>query len=225
MNKLDKMTVRRRIPNPKVTANVTGDDYNVLVDAVNTLADEVDAIVAPEYDLTDEQVAAISGANNPGVGNVFATMGDIPVVGTVLTEDEVGAIQNANGPSAANSFLTIDDFADIPSALNTKTYAAFITQSGTNAPTATVLENTLGATPVWARTGVGVYTATTVGYFTVNKTVPNNNPELYVDSVTGNKITAVRTSANVITVTTTNSSDVATDGVLTNRYIQIVVYK
>ena len=35
-------------------------------------------------------------------------------------------------------------------------YVAKITQSGTSAPSATVLQNTLGGTPVWSRTGQAV---------------------------------------------------------------------
>ena len=38
-----------------------------------------------------------------------------------------------------------------------KTYVALLTQSGTSAPTATVLENTLGFTPVWVYVGIGGY--------------------------------------------------------------------
>lgn len=40
-----------------------------------------------------------------------------------------------------------------------KVYTALLTQSGTNAPVPTVLENTLGEI-IWTRNSVGVYTAT-----------------------------------------------------------------
>jgi hypothetical protein len=56
-----------------------------------------------------------------------------------------------------------------------KIYTALLTQSGTDAPVATVLENTLGGEVVWARGGVGNYTGTLVGAFTLNKTVSNIN--------------------------------------------------
>jgi hypothetical protein len=46
-----------------------------------------------------------------------------------------------------------------------KVYTAVLTQSGTNAPTANVLENTLGGTVILARVGVGEYTATLNGAF------------------------------------------------------------
>lgn len=52
-----------------------------------------------------------------------------------------------------------------------KVYVALLNQSGTDAPTAIVLENTLGANIVWTYNGVGQYTGTLSGAFTSNKTV------------------------------------------------------
>lgn len=52
-----------------------------------------------------------------------------------------------------------------------KIYVATLTQTGTGAPVATVLENTLGGTVVWTRNTTGDYTATLSGAFTANKTV------------------------------------------------------
>jgi len=50
-------------------------------------------------------------------------------------------------------------------------YAAYLSQSGTDAPVAAVLENTLGGTVVWTRNGAGQYTGTLEGAFTLDKTV------------------------------------------------------
>jgi len=49
-------------------------------------------------------------------------------------------------------------------------YVALLSQSGTSAPTATVLENTLGGTVVWERNDVGSYTGTLTGAFPADKT-------------------------------------------------------
>jgi hypothetical protein len=49
--------------------------------------------------------------------------------------------------------------------LGYKTYVANLTQSSTNAPVATVLENTLGGNLVWTRFGSGTYLATLNGAF------------------------------------------------------------
>lgn len=53
---------------------------------------------------------------------------------------------------------------------NYKVYKALLTQSGTDAPVATVLENTLG-TVTWLYSSVGDYFATSANLFTIGKTV------------------------------------------------------
>lgn len=50
-----------------------------------------------------------------------------------------------------------------------KVYAALLTQSGTNAPVITVLENTIGDI-VWSYLGVGSYRASLLNAFDKNKT-------------------------------------------------------
>lgn len=56
-----------------------------------------------------------------------------------------------------------------------KVYTALLTQTGTSAPVATVLENTLGGTVVWTRTAPGYYQGTLSGAFTIGKTVGFSN--------------------------------------------------
>ena len=51
---------------------------------------------------------------------------------------------------------TAQDVADL-GGLPYKVYTALLTQSGTNAPVATVLENTIDATLLWTYIGVGNY--------------------------------------------------------------------
>jgi len=50
-----------------------------------------------------------------------------------------------------------------------KVYIALLSQSGTDAPVATVLENTLGGTIMWTRNSVGNYIGTLSGVFIENK--------------------------------------------------------
>jgi len=63
-----------------------------------------------------------------------------------------------------------------------KVYTALLTQTGTDAPIATVLENTLGDI-VWVRNDVGDYLATSLGFFIEDKTYytifNNSNPLQY----------------------------------------------
>lgn len=49
-------------------------------------------------------------------------------------------------------------------------YTALLTQTGTDAPVATVLQNTLGGPVVWTYNDVGSYVGTLSGAFTVDKT-------------------------------------------------------
>ena len=52
--------------------------------------------------------------------------------------------------------------------LGYRSYTALLTQSGTDAPVATVLENTIGNI-VWTRDFVGQYTGTLIGAFPLDK--------------------------------------------------------
>lgn len=103
-----------------------------------------------------------------------------------------------------------------------KTYRALVSQSGTAAPTATVLENSLGGTVVWARGSAGTYTGTLTGAFTSAKTFIMQPGETGTIAAVKN-IIAVRTSANVITVTT-GSGGTLEDDVLSSFPITVLVY-
>ncbi len=90
-----------------------------------------------------------------------------------------------------------------------KVYKAKLTQSSTDAPVATIVENTLGGTPVYAFSSTGVFTATLTGAFPLAKTLIVLN---------SNVVAAVRTSDNVITLTG------ASNGLLTDTTLIIEVY-
>src|SRR3954470_16917753 len=49
-------------------------------------------------------------------------------------------------------------------------YRAVVTQTGTSDPVAVILENTLGTTPAWTRTGIGQYQCGAGDTFLENKT-------------------------------------------------------
>lgn len=105
-----------------------------------------------------------------------------------------------------------------------KKYVCFLSQSGTDAPVPTVIYDTITGI-AWARTGVGTYTATKSGAFTLGKTTPNASGATTSD-ISGNKITAEQTSVNVITVKTYAAADttVLADGVLNSQEFQIKIY-
>lgn len=123
-----------------------------------------------------------------------------------------------------------DNFHDILTAFGGSTtafpkrYVALVSQSGTSAPTATVLENTLGGTVVWGYTSVGAYTATLASAFTENKTTLyiSQGQEVVADA----KVVGIgRASANVISVVTgIATSGENQDAILSGATISITVY-
>jgi hypothetical protein len=146
-------------------------------------------------------------------------------MGTIA--EEARFIKESNSFGADMLFKIGDVLGDIGTAIdivNKKVYTAFITQTGTNAPTeVTVLKDTIG-TPVWAYSAVGTYTLTKEGAFVTNKTVPNK-AEVYTD-VDGNLMSLERTSADVMTLKTYAAADTETlaNGVITGQFINIEVY-
>ena len=103
-----------------------------------------------------------------------------------------------------------------------KAYRALVTQSSTSAPTATVLENSLGGTVVWARGSTGTYTATLAAAFTADKTFVMSSGSTGAITAVKDVVTA-RTSADVITVNT-GAAGTAADGILSAYAIEILVY-
>jgi len=107
------------------------------------------------YDGTNFQMLSASG-------NASATSGDIPVKATgaeIITGTD------------DDKFATAKAIKDALITSGVKRYVALLTQTGTDAPVATVLENTLGGTVTWSRTGAGTYAVIGGSLFTANKTV------------------------------------------------------
>jgi hypothetical protein len=101
-------------------------------------------------------------------------------------------------------------------ALRYKVYTALLNQSGTNAPVATVLENTFGGTVVWSRNASGNYTGTLTGAFLLNQTFCS------ITNTYNNSITA-----SIIGNLSVNSVEVNTytgDDKFVNTPIEIRVY-
>ena len=112
---------------------------------------------------------------------------------------------------------TTQDIADLGGASYLK-YVALLTQTGTDAPTAIVLENTLGGTVVWTRSEAGVYAGTLSGVFTENKTA------IFLGAAVGNIIQyGFWDSTNYILLLTTEGG-VAADEKLYLTPIEIRVY-
>lgn len=93
-----------------------------------------------------------------------------------LNADEIGLIESPTTRDVVfnttrNSFYFYDGTRWVAfSNPKYKVYTALLSQTGTGAPAATVLENMLGGTVVWSREAQGVFRATLTGAFTTGKT-------------------------------------------------------
>lgn len=79
----------------------------------------------------------------------------------------------ADGVTITGDGTALDPLVSVAPTAAYKVYAAKLTQTGTAAPVATILENTLSGAIVWTRDQAGVYTGTLAGAFTVGKTIMN----------------------------------------------------
>lgn len=104
-----------------------------------------------------------------------------------------------------------------------KSYVALVTQSGSNAPSITVLENNLGENIVWTRSSTGQYRGTKSSVFTPNKTYCS------VGSFTSGLNVELKTTdfggGNVqLALITTFIASSFSDDLLLNTSIEIRVY-
>ena len=142
---------------------------------------------------------------------VLVVVGSVSAATTISTSIFTEGAISSNATSTASAFVATSTTATSTFAGNvsvagnltvascsgcsgassgTKVYRALLSQSGTDAPVATVLENSLGGTVVWTRSGAGYYIATLAGAFPDNKTLislmnyneSGNNVELGSDT-------------------------------------------
>ena len=124
------------------------------------------------------------------------------------------------------ALVTPHSFTDV---VKPKVYRAHLTQTGSNAPTAVIFENSLSGTPAYVYSSSGIYTMTLSSEWVSPKTYISIG-QFGTKGVAGggaaHRIQAVRTDVNVITITTGNNdgSGVA-DGVLGATPIEVFVYQ
>lgn len=110
--------------------------------------------------------------------------------------------------------------ADVITSRPYKVYTATMTQTGTAAPEAVVLENTIGDI-VWSY-NLGRYNGTLPGAFPANKVAFFvTKIENYFDPITNVKIKKI--NDDTIEISTANASNISTNGIL-NAVIEIRVY-
>ena len=136
---------------------------------------------------------------------------------------QVNGTISASPATTANQ-VVVKSQLDAVAARPYKVYTALLSQIGNAAPTATVLENTLGGTVVWSRTGTGVYTATLNGAFPLGKTTVMP----FFGTINGGvnlsqTISGVRIDNNSVGIRT-SAGGTLTDVLLLDATIEIRVY-
>lgn len=149
-----------------------------------------------------------------------------PVPVTIYDGTNTTTVNRINAPAGS-----VDPNGVLDLGLGVKVYRALLTQTNTDAPVATVLENTLGGEVVWSYNVPGVYLGVLTGAFTANKTgLSPINAVGNLDEVTAYTVTSLRRDDADIIRMQTATADVAGgtltlgDDLLTNAYVEILVY-
>ncbi len=151
----------------------------------------------------------------PANGTVMAVR-FIPV--NVVTQ----SITNGETTTSPSEDAVFDALAGKADALGV--YAALLTQSGTDAPVATVLLNTLGGDVVWARNSTGEYVGTLVGAFPAAKTlILTKCPSTGADIENGTRRSLYRLSDDALQLDVYDGGSAA-DELLANTSVKIEVY-
>ena len=132
---------------------------------------------------------------------------------TTLSNTDVLVINN--GSTKKISVANLKSELALPS----RVLYANLNQSGTDAPTMTVIKNTLGYTPTFTYDGVGDYTM----FF--NESISANNTILTAGFTQFPYITAIRLSGGGVKIDTYNRSSGTADGILVNASIKLEIYE
>lgn len=119
-------------------------------------------------------------------------------------------------------FLTVSiqaqEFFSKPEGRPYKVYTALLTQEGTDAPEAIVLENNTGLTFNWVYGGVGIYYTITDGLI-MGKVVV-----IFTSNLNTARMTAVVPTNTYVEISSKNNSLVYQNGLMTQTPIEIRVY-
>jgi hypothetical protein len=168
----------------------------------------------------------VIGYDATGAGSNTATLGNPYITKTVLRGEVSGGAFKTNG-GLSSQYVKGDGSlsSTIPDSRPYKVYTALLTQTGTSAPTSTVLENTLGDTPTISYLGVGLFKVSFTSLLDLGNasklwysiTQRNDTHHVYLNY--GGSV-----GAGGFIVSSRNNSNVYTNSVLNNNPIEIKVY-
>lgn len=144
------------------------------------------------------------------------TISDLPATTLGRTTD---LFEKTDGVSGESEKITGAQIASMTRD-GAKVYRALLTQSSNIAPTAEVLENTLGGVPVWTRSSTGVYFATLAGAFSGGKTF-----SLIAGSLTSPiSIPIIYEEGGVVKVLVTDADGNTVDDALNRASVEVRTY-
>lgn len=141
-------------------------------------------------------------------------------------QDKSVSFADITGDPTDNEALS-DALGNVEGSVPYLVYRALLTQSGTDAPEAVVLENTLGGTVVWTRSIAGTYIGTLTGAFPTAKTFLKQSAFSYISGPADDDVLfAVQpnTVNSVSVLTMTGATSAGVDAYLTNTPVEIIVY-
>jgi hypothetical protein len=140
--------------------NITASGNQLVIELIVTEGDYAPSLITlknPSIKLTTDRIKFLDS----GVYQTALRFTDI---------NEIGGVAPTDLEEAADLISAlIANFSGGGSAPTYKVYTALLSQSGTDAPVATVLENTLGVTPTYGYSSAGDYTLISAGFFTEDK--------------------------------------------------------
>lgn len=151
-------------------------------------------------------------AGPPGATGSSGATGAPGATGATGASGATGAA-GATGATGASGATGATGPQGPPGDYGKSVYRALLTQSGTDAPVATVLENSLGGVPVFTYDGEGQYIVTLPGLFPIGKTGAIGATKSGVFSVNMGD-----NSPNYFYINT------GADGVLLGNLLEILVY-
>jgi len=218
---------------PKATgANSLGnssiyDTGNVLIgtttdDGVNKLQVNGSGYFSTGVNIADSQSYSFGGNSVKILGNSGANVMDIQTNSTSALFIGSTQIPRFSALSGTGTRTVVADASGNLSATNLtyKVYKALLTQTGTGAPTATVLDNTLGGTVTFTYNATGYYGISRTGAFTAGKVIVFINGNLATTATFGWS----RVDDNTLEISSFDNSGSAANGLFTNASISIEVY-
>lgn len=166
-----------------VESPLTGRGSENLVISDYLVGESLDTVVAQSASLFKATVTSRDGRTPISGYDVLGFVSE-KIMGPIMTEGSGSRFlyheDNATHPAifivseAPAAIVAQTGTGEMPTA-DPLQYTALISQTGTDAPVATILKNTLGGTPVWTRAALGTYNLTLVGAFPDDKVVINGS--------------------------------------------------